>query len=188
MKKRFLITLTGPSGVGKGYLKKCLKAYFELEEPSVYTTRQKRKEDEKGERMFLAKEEFSRKLANKELIFVNEFYGNLYGFALNAFRNVKDRGVITEIHIDNVEEFRKKYPKAVMVALLTDDIGFLEYRLKERAESSEELGKRLKEARDELKKSKSMKDKFDFIYNVNYRNEDKIVNTVIKYIKRKLKC
>ncbi len=188
MKKCFLITLTGPSGIGKGYLKKYLKAHFKLEEPPVYTTRRKRKEDEKGERVFLTKEEFSRKLADEELIFVNEFYGNLYGFDRNAFRNIGNRGVITEIHIDNVEKFRKKYPEAVMMALLTDDRSFLEYRFKKRAESGKELGKRLEAAKDELKRSNALKYKFDFIYNVNYKNEDEIVNTVIKYIEKKLKC
>ena len=187
-KKYFFATLTGPSGIGKGYLKRNLKDCFDFEEPLVYTTRRKRKEDENNDRIFLSKKEFFKKKKNKEFIFVNKFYDNLYGFGLKAFNNINKKRIITEIHIDNVKEFRKKYLQANMILLLTDNINFLKYRLTKRGEDTQELNKRLKISKEELKKCKEIKNKFDFIYNVNYNNEDKIINEVKKYINKELKC
>ncbi|MDP2820751.1 MAG: hypothetical protein Q8O39_00915 [bacterium] len=183
MEKSFLITLTGPSGIGKSYLKRRLKKYFKFEEPAVYTSRKKRKENEKGERIFLAKQEFLKKVKNKELILLNKIFGNWYAFRFDAFKNINKKNIITEIYIDNVKQFRKNYPKASMIVLVTDDINFLKYRLQKRAENKSELNKRLRLAKQELKKIKSLKNNFNFIYNVNYNNENKIVDEVIKNIK-----
>lgn len=186
-KKHFLITITGPSGIGKGYLKKYLKDYFNAGEFPVCTTRKKRKDDESKERIFLTEKEFKEKLKNGRLVFSGEFCNYLYGFDCECFKNLEKKRIVTEVLIDNVEEFREKYPQAIMLTLLTDSISFLRCRLKKRGENDEELKKRLQAAGYEMKESERLRNKFNLLYYVNRENEDRIVDEMIRYINQELK-
>jgi len=179
---RILITLTGPSGVGKGYLKKYLKKVFKLIEPPVYTTRKKRKNEDSSDRIFLTRKEFREKLKNKELILVNEIYGNYYGFHKGTFS--KNLNQITEIYTDNVKKFREICPSALMFGLLPKNLDFLMYRLQKREkESGERISQRLEGIKEELTKVWEQKEFFNYIYYVGEDNEHRICNDIENYIK-----
>ena len=179
---KILLTITGPSGVGKGYLKRYLKKVFDLTEPLVYTTRKKRKNEDYSDRAFLTEKEFQIKLKNKELILVSEIYGNYYGFYKNAFLGSSNQ--ITEIYTDNVEKFKEICPSALMIGILPKNLDFLMYRLQKREkESGEKFFKRLKRAKMEINKIEKQRDYFDYIYNVDRNNESKICRDVENYIR-----
>lgn len=179
---QILVTLTGPSGIGKGYLKKYLKKVFNFKEPVVYTTREKRKDEDFSERMFLTKREFLEKVKNKELILVRKIYGNYYGFHKNAF--LINSNLITEIHIDNVEKFKKMYPHALMLGFLSKTLDFLIYRLKKKEkESGQKVTLRLDEIKKEIKKIQKKRKLFNQLFYVDRDNEGKICKEVENYIK-----
>ena len=179
---RILITLTGPSGIGKGYLKKYLKKVFKLTEPPVYTTRKKRKNEDSSDRIFLTRKEFREKLKKGELILVNEIYGNYYGFQKDAFSDNSNQ--ITEIYIDNVKKFREIYPSALMLGLLPKSLDFLMYRLHKREkESGEKVSQRLGEIEKELAKIWKQKEFFNYIYYVGKDNQHRVCNDIENYIK-----
>ena len=179
---RILIALTGPSGVGKGYLKECLKEEFDLTEPPVYTTRKKRRNENSSERIFLIQEDFQRRLKTGEFILVNKIYGNYYGFHKDAFSHSSNQ--ITEIYVDNVNRFKKICPSALLIGLLPKSFNFLMYRLmKRKKESGEDISLRIESARAELDKIRKRKEFFDYIYYVGRNNEDRICKDVINYVK-----
>jgi len=101
---KVLITLTGPPGVGKTYLKKYLKKVFNLTEPPVYTTRKKRENEDCSDRIFLSRKEFWKKLKDNKLILVNKIYGNYYAFHKDAFSGNSNQ--ITEIYVDNIKKLK----------------------------------------------------------------------------------
>jgi len=179
---KVLITLTGPSGVGKSYLKKYLRKVFNLTEPPVYTTREKRGNENCSDRIYLTKKEFRAKLKNKELILVNEIYGNYYGFHKNAFLNNSNQ--ITEIYVDNVKKIKEICPSVLMLGLLPENLDFLMYRLQKRKkESGEKVPERSEGTKAELNKVLKQKEYFDYLYYVGKNNEGKICSDIENYIK-----
>lgn len=180
---KILISLTSPSGGGKGYLKEHLKKVFKFHEPVVFTTRKERKDENATDRIFLSCKDFIKRKNNNELIFANEIYGNYYGFSMDAFNNPLSQ--IVEIHIKNAKIFRKQYPSALMICIIPRTLEFLKYRLEKRAcKSKENFSKRIAEAQKELKEMLSFN--FDYFYTVDKDNEDRICFDVETYIKESL--
>jgi guanylate kinase len=180
-----IITLTGPSGVGKGYLKERLKRILGLSEPDVFTTRKSRRNEKGKGRVFVSKQEFLRRQKNRGLVFVQELYGNLYGFDRNAFSG--NRNTITEIHAGIAKQFREMFPKAIMVAIIPGNQGFLRQRLQRRCESPEETKKRLSAAQRETSAILALKKTFNINYKVGFGNENRIVADIAKKVSRRMK-
>ena len=182
---KILISLTSPSGGGKGYLKEHLKKVFKFHESMVFTTRRERKNENAADRIFLSCKDFIERKNNNELIFTNEIYGNYYGFSRDAFNNPLPQ--IVEIHIKNAKIFKKQYPFAFMFCIIPRTLEFLEYRLEKRAcESKENFSERIAEAQKELKEMLSFS--FDYFYTVDKDNENRICLDIETYIKKIYAC
>jgi guanylate kinase len=175
-----IITLTGPSGIGKGYVKEHLRAAYPFVEPKVITTREPRESVELSDRCFICDEEFQKRLAAGELILVQEIHNKMYGFEKSAFEC--DGYVLTELHIDNVEAFRTQFPDAYMIGLTTDSQNLLHNRLKLRGETQTEQALRLKNAVQELSQMASIQQTFDLWYSVNFKNESRVVPDILKCV------
>jgi len=186
MEKNLTITITGPSGIGKGYLKRYLKNRFNLEEIVVYTTRDLREDEGSDERIWLSEEDFQCKLDNGELALVNELFGHRYAFEANYLRRLKQRSgrFIAELYIDNVKEFRNMFPSVNMIALVTESIKFLEHRLKKRSDTDDLISVRLKNAEFEIQKILKNKNMFNLVYMVNENTENRVLNDIATYIER----
>ena len=178
-----MITITGPSGVGKSYLKRYLKDIFNFEEIPVYTTRKPRKEEDSTERIYLTEEEFKDKYNKNEFIFVDKIYDAGYAFMASDLR--EGNNTILELYIDNVEKFRKLYPSTIMIALITNSQELLENRLKNRGENNI---KRLCEWEEEVQKIRDNKNLFNLVYNIDKNTENKILIDMEEYIQGCLKC
>ncbi|MFA6065082.1 MAG: hypothetical protein WCW44_04000 [archaeon] len=180
MEGNVIIAITGTSGIGKGFLKDNLKERLGLTDPPWYTTRKKRKGETRPDRVFVNEPQFQKLIENGSLIFAQNLYGgDKYALHKSAFEK---GGVITEIHIDVVDKFRKLFPNAILIGLTTNNIDFLKYRLKKRGDSQKEAAKRLAAAEKELAKTRRLHKVFNINYAVGFDNEKRIVQDIAKRI------
>ena len=185
MKKNALLTLTGPSGIGKGYMKNALKERFEMDVLPVYTTR-KRRADEKDscDRIFLTEDEFSEKLKAKKIVMSNEIHSYNYGFDADILDNINNKRLIAEVYVDNIKPFRKMFPSTVSIAMITDSTDFLYDRLSRRGGDRDSIASRVQNAKVEMDKILTMRENFNIVYSVNFLNENSIVEDVTEYLER----
>ena len=152
-----LIVISGPSGVGKGTVRKAL---FEREGHNlVYsismTTRSIRKGETNGvEYHFVSKEQFKEEIEKGNLLEYAEFCDNFYGTPLDKVNEQLDLGqeVVLEIEVQGAMQVKEKMPDAVYVFIAPPSMSALEERLINRGTECEEIiKKRLDKARKEVK-------------------------------------
>ena len=118
-----LIVLSGPSGVGKGTVRKAL---FEMpEQEFVYsvsmTTRAPRPGEVDGvDYYFVTREEFERQIEAGNLLEYAEFVGNYYGTPKDKVEEQLNKGkeVILEIEVNGAFQVREKCKDAVFIFLV----------------------------------------------------------------------
>ena len=138
-----LIVLSGPSGVGKGTVRKAL---FEMpEQEFVYsvsmTTRAPRPGEVDGvDYYFVSREEFERQIAAGNLLEYAEFVGNYYGTPKDKVEEQLNTGkeVILEIEVNGAFQVREKCKDAVFIFLVPPTRRALYDRLKSRGTECEE--------------------------------------------------
>ena len=152
-----LIVLSGPSGVGKGTVRKAL---FEMpEQEFVYsvsmTTRPPRPGEIDGvDYYFVSKEEFERQIAAGNLLEYAEFVGNYYGTPKDKVEEQLNNGkeVILEIEVNGALQVRDQCKDAVFVFLVPPTRKALYERLKSRGtECEERILARIEKANKEFK-------------------------------------
>ncbi len=124
-----IIALTGPSGIGKGCIKRqLLQTYPFIEELAWFTTRPLRPNESDGNRINVPETQFEQLVELGHLILVQNLYGHRYGLRkhdLIPHPNVR----LTELHIDNLKEALRINPLIIVIGLITGDISFLRERL-----------------------------------------------------------
>ena len=167
MKKGLLIILSGPSGVGKGTVRKYIMKRNAV--PLVFsismTTRPPRATETDGvEYYFVSKEEFQKNIDNDNFLEWAEFVGNRYGTPKSYVEELRNEGknVILEIEIQGAEQVLKKVKddRVVSFFLKPPSLKQLEQRIRKRkSENEETIQKRLAKGRSEMEKAKN----YDFI-------------------------
>ncbi|AYF92606.1 guanylate kinase [Apilactobacillus bombintestini] len=156
-KRGMLIVLSGPSGVGKGTVRKAL-----FNEPNVdfkysisMTTRKPREGEVNGkDYFFVSKEEFEDHIKNGEMLEYAKYVDNYYGTPLNYVNKTLDEGhdVFLEIEVNGAMQVRANCPEAVFVFLTPPDLVVLKNRLIGRGtDDMEVIDKRIKTAVSEIK-------------------------------------
>ncbi len=150
-----LIVLTGPSGVGKGtLLRSLIQRHPELYLSVSVTTRAPRPGEIDGKNYyFVNRSTFERMVASGELLEWAEFAGNFYGTPRQAVEAQIRQGkrVILEIELQGARQIRKTFPDALQIFILPPSMLELEYRIRGRAQDSEEaITRRLQSARAEI--------------------------------------
>jgi guanylate kinase len=115
-----LVVISGPSGVGKGTVRKAL---FEIEgHDLVYsismTTRPPREGEVDGEDYyFVSKEEFERRIKEDKFLEYAEFVGNYYGTPKDKIDEQIDLGkeVVLEIEVQGALQVREKAKDGVFI-------------------------------------------------------------------------
>ncbi|MCK8627666.1 guanylate kinase [Fructobacillus cardui] len=174
-----LIVLSGPSGVGKGTVR---KAIFEDDgvdfRYSISATTRKPRvgEVDSQDYFFVSREEFEEKIQAGDMLEYAEYVGNYYGtprsFIDETLASGKD--VFLEIDVQGAVQVKTKMPEGVYIFLTPPDINNLRTRLEGRGtDSPEVIDQRVEAAKDELKK----------MINYNYAVENDIVELAVDRIK-----
>ena len=157
MKRGLLIILSGPSGVGKGTIRK----YFENDErlnlaySTSMTTRSPRQGEKDGvDYFFTTKEKFEEAIKKGELLEYAEFVGNYYGTPLNEVERLRNEGknVLLEIEVQGATQVQKRCPDALSIFIIPPSMDELERRIRgRRSEPEEIIQQRLAKASHEMK-------------------------------------
>ncbi len=154
--KGILIVLSGPSGVGKGTVR---KAVFSQENTSFeysisMTTRAPRAGEVDGmDYFFKTREEFESLIQQGKLLEYAEFVGNYYGTPVDYVRETLDKGkdVFLEIEVQGAQQVRQKFPDGLFIFLAPPSLKELKNRIVTRGTESEDIiNNRLKVAREEI--------------------------------------
>jgi guanylate kinase len=155
-KRGMLIVLSGPSGVGKGTVRKAL-----FEEPDVdfeystsMTTRKPRPGEKNGvDYYFVSKEQFEKNIQNGEMLEYAKYVDNYYGTPLKYVNETLDSGqdVFLEIEVNGAMQVRANCPDAVFVFLTPPDLMELKHRLIGRGtDKMDVINRRIKKAVGEI--------------------------------------
>lgn len=159
-----LVVISGPSGAGKGCIVKELLNIYKENNDKVHlsvsvTTRSPREGEVDGVNYyFITETEFLDKIKNKELLEYNKYgtgkyYGTLKRHVLKYLNSGYD--VILEIDINGYKQVIKNYKEAIGIFVMTPSLKILEERLRNRGtETEEQIQKRLKTAKEEIKNNK----------------------------------
>ncbi|WP_056947812.1 guanylate kinase [Secundilactobacillus odoratitofui] len=182
-KRGMLIVLSGPSGVGKGTVRKAL-----FDEPDTdfqysisMTTRQPREGEKDGvDYFFVSKEQFEENIKNGEMLEYAKYVDNYYGTPLNYVNKTLDSGkdVFLEIEVNGAMQVRANCPDAVFVFLTPPDLMELKHRLINRGtEELDVINARIKKAVSEIKMMRN----YDYaVVNDEVENAVASIRTIIR--------
>ena len=151
-----LIVLSGPSGVGKGTVR---KAIFESDDNDFQysvsmTTRNKREGEIEGvDYYFRTRGEFEALIEAGEMLEYAEYVGNYYGTPLSYVQKTLDQGkdVFLEIEVQGAKQVKEKVPDGVFIFLTPPDLAELRSRITGRGtDSAEVIDERMHVAREEI--------------------------------------
>lgn len=185
MNKGLLIILSGPSGVGKGTVRKHVMRdpTLRLSYSISMTTRKPRDKESNGvEYFFVSNEEFQKNIDEGNFLEWCEFVGNRYGTPLDKVEEARNRGenVFLEIEVSGAAQVLDKVKDdgVVSIFLLPPSIKMLESRIRHRKSESEEvIQARLEKGKSELNKLSNYK---YFVINDHVLNASKTIAKIIR--------
>ncbi|TDY61807.1 guanylate kinase [Aminivibrio pyruvatiphilus] len=154
-----LFVLSGPSGAGKGTLrKKVFETVQGIRFSISCTTRPPRQGEKEGiDYRFISEEAFLSLLKEDKFLEHAEVHGHYYGTLREDVEQALSGGLdmVLEIDVQGAFQIREKMPESVLVFVSPPSLEELEHRLRERGtESGEHLRLRMKNARLEMMKAK----------------------------------
>ncbi|MGZ0085190.1 guanylate kinase [Caldibacillus thermoamylovorans] len=160
-----LIVMSGPSGVGKGTVRKALfsRPDINLHYSVSVTTRKPRAGEVEGvDYFFRTREQFEQMIRENKLLEWAEYVGNYYGTPIDYVEKTLAEGkdVFLEIEVQGAMKVRRAFPEALFIFLAPPSLKELEKRIVGRGTESKELiENRLRAAREELE----MMDEYDYV-------------------------
>ncbi|MEN1966931.1 guanylate kinase [Lentibacillus sp. N15] len=177
--KGILFVLSGPSGVGKGTVRKQLFQHdTELRYSISMTTREKRPGETNGvDYFYKTNAEFEALIRQNQLLEYAKYVNNYYGTPRAYVEETLDAGhdVFLEIEVQGALQVKENFPEGVFIFLFPPSLEELKNRIVSRGTETEELVlNRLKAARDEIE----MMDAYDYV----------VVNDQVDHAVRKIKA
>src|SRR3954470_1383569 len=163
--KGLLIVFSGPSGVGKGTVKKEIFSHPDtaFEYSISATTRAPRPGEVNGvDYFFKSREEFEILIEQGKLLEYAQFVGNYYGTPVDYVRETLDAGkdVFLEIEVKGARQVREKFPEGLFIFLMPPSLSELKNRIVTRGTETEDLiNNRMLSAREEIE----MIDLYDYV-------------------------
>jgi guanylate kinase len=152
--------VSAPSGSGKSTLvAKLFASVPELMFSVSYTTRAPRGCEVEGQSYrYVSREEFERRIANREFLEWACVFGNYYGTHRGILEEaqIQGRDLVLDIDVQGARQLKEQIPEAVTVFILAPSRQILEHRLRARGEDREEvIERRLREAAEEIRNYKT---------------------------------
>ncbi|GAB6706442.1 guanylate kinase [Streptococcus uberis] len=151
-----LIVFSGPSGVGKGTVRKEIFSTpnHKFEYSVSMTTRAQRPGEVDGvDYFFRTREEFEELIKQGQMLEYAEYVGNYYGTPLSYVNETLDKGidVFLEIEVQGALQVKSKVPDGVFIFLTPPDLAELQDRLVGRGTDSKEvIAQRIEKAKEEI--------------------------------------
>jgi len=184
MKKHRIAIITGPSGVGKTTLTIALLKKMKKWKPSVtYTTRGKRNDTKEDKIIhYVTKNQFRKLISQNALVEWAKVYGDYYGTAKQSIQNIlKKNNILMNIDIKGIKIIKRKFPDTVTIFIKPENFQDLQERLSARNMAPAKKRRRLKEAKDWIKKAKQ----YDYQV-INYNHRPSLAINEIAGILRKI--
>jgi guanylate kinase len=158
LKEGLLIIISGPSGVGKGTIRRQVMGdgSLNLAYSVSMTTRERRINEIDGvDYFFVSKEEFQRNIDNGNFLEWAEFVGNRYGTPKHYVDALRRQGknVVLEIEVEGTKQVlsRCKGSNVVSIFVIPPSYEDLERRIRHRSTEPEDINqKRLAKSRKEM--------------------------------------
>ncbi|GAB3069702.1 guanylate kinase [Salinicoccus sesuvii] len=178
--KGLLIVLSGPSGVGKGTVRKAIFDHpdTDFKYSISMTTREKREGEVDGvDYFFKAKEEFEALIEQDKFIEYAQYVGNYYGTPVDYVEQTMTSGhdVFLEIEVEGAKQVREKFPEALFIFLAPPDLAQLEKRLVNRGTDSPEI---IKHRIDEAKRELKLMNLYDYV----------VINDDVDHARQRVQC
>lgn len=163
--KGLLIVLSGPSGVGKGTVRKEIFSHPDtaFDYSISMTTRKSRVGEVDGiDYFFKTKEEFEELIRQEKLLEYAEFVGNYYGTPVDYVRETLAAGkdVFLEIEVKGARQVREKFPDGLFIFLMPPSLSELKNRIVTRGTETEDIiHNRMLSAREEIE----MMELYDYV-------------------------
>lgn len=151
-----LIVLSGPSGVGKGTVRKHLFDHYnnDFDFSISMTTRLKRAGEVEGvDYFFRTKEEFEQYIKEDRLLEYANYVGNYYGTPIDYVQETLDSGrdVFLEIEVQGALKVKKRMPEGIFIFLSPPDLDELKARIENRGtDNADVIAQRMDKAVEEL--------------------------------------
>ena len=164
MSNGLIVSISGPSGVGKGTIIAKLREMIpDFGQSISVTSRDPRGEEKDGiEYYFRSKEEFEKLIAEGEIIEYDVYVGNYYGTPLSPLLTMSGKGqdVLLDLTVAGSLALKEKFEETVTIFLLPPSLKELRSRLIGRGTESEELvDKRMAQAKKEIENAPE----FDYV-------------------------
>ena len=164
MDNGLIVSISGPSGVGKGtVIRKLRQMMPEVGNSISVTSRAPRGSEQDGvEYYFRTKEQFEQLIAEGEIIEYDEYVGNYYGTPLTPLLRMSGSGqdVLLDLTVPGSLALKEKFEETVTIFLLPPSLKELRSRLEGRGtEDPEQIDKRMASAKSEIENSP----KFDYV-------------------------
>ena len=172
--ERNIITISGPSAVGKSYFVDSIKDNFpNIREIIGLTTRPIREGEINGKSgIFMTIPEMNELEANNKLVLVKEFFGNKYAWYKDDLTN-SDEYRIVNISYNSIQELLDMKLNIYSIFIKPGSEEKLKELLKNRSLTEEEFEKRITgyyESMDFLNRSQNL---FNLVFTNNYDNSSK---------------
>lgn len=173
--KGLLIVLSGPSGVGKGTVRK--EVFSQEDTAFEYSISMTKRNPRQGEvngvdYFFKTREEFEELIKQGKLLEYAEFVGNYYGTPVDYVRETLDKGkdVFLEIEVEGAKQVREKFPDGLFIFLVPPSLSELKNRIVTRGTETEDvINNRMSAAKEEIE----MMHLYDYVV-----ENDKVENAV----------
>lgn len=152
-----LIVLSGPSGVGKGTVRKAMvrDSVNKFKYSVSMTTRQMRPGEKDGvDYYFRTNDQFEKEIKDGGMLEYAKYVDHYYGTPLKYVQDTLNSGidVFLEIEVNGAMQVRKKMPNGVFIFLTPPDLSSLRSRIVGRgSEDTDTINKRMIKARKEIK-------------------------------------
>lgn len=181
-----IIAVSGITGVGKSYLKRCVAEELGIQNFLMVTTRPRRFFDINGkDKWFVTEEEFEKMKEKGELMLNIEFIGNKYGYYTKEIKGDSDG--ITEIYFNEVDNFRRECKDFLAIYIKPTSIEISKNKLESRKLDENIINDRIREMEYQLKSfenDKELQSKYDLIFTNDYTDDAK--NRFVNYIREKI--